>query len=164
MTVLTISEDPDPDPDRSLGQASLRRVQVDNPNRYREAGARSLRPWLERLVDEVADHPSATLAVRFVSDREMTRLNNEFRGQDRPTDVLTFPGEETVEGAQLGDIAVSVPSARRQARERGHSVERELEFLLLHGLLHCLGHDHETDDGEMARLERRLRRRWIQAS
>ena len=164
MTVLTISEDPDPASDRSLGRASIRRVQIDNPNRYREAGTRSLRPWLDRLVGELADDPSATLAVRFVSDREMRRLNSEFRGQDRPTDVLAFPGEETVEGTHLGDIAVSVPSARRQAIERGHSVERELEVLLLHGLLHCLGHDHETDDGRMVRLERRLRRRWIRAS
>ena len=140
---------------------ALIRVQIDNPNRYREAGARSLRPWLDRVVDEIADDPSATLAVRFVSDREMTRLNREFRGQDRPTDVLTFPGGETAEGVHLGDIAVSVPTARRQAMERGHPIERELQFLLLHGLLHCLGHDHEADDGEMLQLERRLRCRWI---
>ncbi len=164
MTVRTASEESDPEPGGSLSPASPRRVQVDNPNRYREVGARDMRPWLDQLVDEIADHPSATLAVRFVSDREMTRLNREFRGQEGPTDVLSFPGEETVEGVHLGDIAVSVPTARRQAKEQGHSVERELEFLLLHGLLHCLGHDHETDDGEMVRLERGLRRRWIRDS
>lgn len=139
-------------------------IQFDNPNRYREAGARRLRPWFIGLFDELSSDPSATLAVRFVSDREMRRLNREFRGKDRPTDVLSFPGEETVEGVHLGDIAVSVPTARRQALERGHSVERELEILLLHGILHCLGHDHETDDGIMERLERRLRRRWISIS
>ncbi len=122
--MLTTSEDFFPEPDRSVREASVRRVHLDNPNRYREAGARSLRLWLDRLVDELADEASATLAVRFVSDREMKRMNNEFRGQDRATDVLTFQGEETVEGAHLGDIAVSVPTARRQAMERGHSVAR----------------------------------------
>ncbi|MCP4201337.1 MAG: rRNA maturation RNase YbeY [bacterium] len=93
----------------------------------------------------------------------MRRLNRAFRGKDRPTDVLSFPGETTMDGIHLGDIAVSVPAARRQALERGHSVERELKVLLLHGVLHCLGHDHETDSGEMDRLERRLRRRWVPA-
>lgn len=164
MTELTVLEDPDPALSRSGTERSLQRVQLDNPNRYREAGARRLRPWFEEVVAELAHDPSATVAVRFVSDREMTRLNREFRGTDRPTDVLTFPGEKTVEGLHLGDIAVSVPTARRQALERGHSVERELELLLLHGVLHCLGYDHETDDGEMEQLERRLRRRWLSIS
>ena len=57
---------------------------------------------------------------------------------------------------------ISVPTARRQARAAGHSAERELRLLLLHGVLHCLGYDHETDEGEMERLERRLRRRWLE--
>ena len=61
----------------------------------------------------------------------------------------------------LGDVLISVPTARRQAEDRGHPAERELKVLLLHGLLHCLGYDHETDQGEMERLERRLRRAWI---
>jgi probable rRNA maturation factor len=116
------------------------------------------------LVQEVASHHSGTLAVRFVSDREMRRLNRDFRAKDRTTDVLSFPGAETEDGQHLGDIAISVPTARRQAEERGHDVERELEVLLVHGLLHCLGHDHETDDGEMARLERSLRRKWVRSS
>ncbi len=156
---LAILDDPDPEPVAFRG-GPTRRVQLENPNRYREVGARRLRPWLEDLVDELCA-PSVTLAVRFVSDREMCRLNREFRGKDRPTDVLSFPGEETAEGVHLGDIAVSVPTARRQALQRGHSVETEVEVLLLHGVLHCMGHDHETDDGEMDRLERRLRRRWV---
>lgn len=162
MTIITVSEEPEPEPGRSTGR-TIPRVHVDNPNRYREAGARKLGPWLERLVGSVAGSSSATLAVRFVSDREMKRLNREFRGQDRPTDVLTFAGCETIDGVHLGDVAVSVPTARRQALEHGHSVARELELLLIHGLLHCLGYDHETDDGEMERLERKLRRRWVDA-
>jgi len=147
-----------------MSSTSLRRVHVDNPNRYREAGARRFRPWLEKLVDELADGPCSTLSVRFVSNREIQRLNREYRNQDCSTDVLSFPGEKTVEGVHLGDIAVSVPTAREQAMKQGHSVRRELEVLLLHGLLHCLGHDHETDNGEMFELEQVLRRRWIDAS
>ncbi|NJL27180.1 MAG: rRNA maturation RNase YbeY [Thermoanaerobaculia bacterium] len=100
-----------------------------------------------------------SFAVRFISDREMTRLNSTYRHKHGPTDVLSFPGD----GAEghLGDVAISVPTARRQATELGHAVERELRVLLLHGVLHCLGYDHEQDDGTMERLEARLRRRWI---
>ena len=147
-----------------IGRSVPLRLHLENPNRYREAGARQLRPWLEELVAELVDDSSATLTVRFVGDREMRRLNRNFRSKDRTTDVLTFPGESTVEGAHLGDIAISVPAARRQASERGHSSRRELEVLLLHGLLHCLGYDHECDDGEMEQLELGLRRRWVGSS
>ncbi len=163
MTVLAVLDEPEPASFDSRAGHAARRVQIDNPNRYRESGARRLRPWLEELLAQVSRDPSLTLAVRFVGDREMRRLNRAFRGKDRPTDVLSFPGEKTMDGTHLGDIAVSVPAARRQALERGHSVERELKVLLLHGVLHCLGHDHETDSGEMDRLERRLRRRWVPA-
>ena len=91
----------------------------------------------------------------------MRRLNRTYRGKDAPTDVLSFPGQETPEGPHLGDVVIAVPVARRQAEAAGHSSERELRVLLLHGVLHCLGYDHETDDGTMERLERRLRRRWV---
>jgi probable rRNA maturation factor len=75
--------------------------------------------------------------------------------------VLSFPGGASPDGRHLGDVVISVPHAGRQARAAGRSLARELRVLLLHGLLHCLGHDHERDGGEMERLERRLRRRWI---
>ena len=91
----------------------------------------------------------------------MRRLNREFRGRDATTDVLSFPGEMTQEGRHLGDIAVSVPAARRQALGAGHPVARELQVLLVHGVLHCLGYDRETDSGEMQRRERRLRKKWV---
>lgn len=131
-------------------------IVLQNPNRYPEASARRLRPWLERLVATLAPE-AESLGIRFAGDREVRRLNRTYRGKDRPTDVLSFPGED----GHLGDILISVPVARRQAAAAGHAVERELQVLLLHGLLHCLGHDHETDGGEMERLERRLRRTWI---
>jgi probable rRNA maturation factor len=160
--------------DRTSAAASVKAdIVLQNPNRYPEASARRLRPWLERLVEELAarelpalpaDTGAVSLGVRFAGDRELRRVNRDFRGQDKPTDVLSFPGdpaETGPDGTHLGDVLISVPTARRQAAERGHSAERELKVLLLHGVLHCLGYDHETDRGEMERLERRLRRAWI---
>jgi probable rRNA maturation factor len=141
-------------------------IVLQNPNRYPEAAARRLRPWLAALVGELAagrEPPPASLGVRFVGDRAIRAMNRDYRGRDRATDVLSFPGEETPEGPHLGDVAVSVPTARRQAAEQGVPVEREVKRLLLHGVLHCLGHDHETDGGAMERLERRLARRWLDA-
>jgi probable rRNA maturation factor len=143
-------------------------LQVDNPCGYADVRRRELRPWLAELVGELAP-AAASFAVRFTSDREMRMLNRTYRGIDKSTDVLSFPGETSpaaagsfeTEGWHLGDVVVAVPAARRQAEGRGHSVARELRTLLLHGVLHCLGHDHETDDGTMERLERQLRRRWV---
>jgi probable rRNA maturation factor len=124
---------------------------------------RGLRDWIARLAGEVAGgHDS--FAVRLVGDRTMRAYNRDFRGQDKTTDVLSFPGDRGPDGAHLGDVVVSVPQAARQARERGHRLSREVRLLVLHGLLHCLGHDHERDRGEMDRLERRLRRRWLAAA
>lgn len=127
-----------------------------NPNHYPESAARRLRPWLAGLLAALAPE-TGSFGARFVSDREMRRVNRDFRGKDKTTDVLSFPGEE----GHLGDVMISVPTARRQAAEAGHGVDRELKVLLLHGVLHCMGYDHETDQGEMERLERRLRRTWI---
>lgn len=139
-------------------------IVVQNPNHYPEAGARRLRPWLVRLLATLAPQ-AGSFGVRFCSDREMRRVNREFRNQDKTTDVLSFPGEAaSPEDNHLGDVLISVPMARRQAAaagDPGHTAEREIKTLLLHGVLHCLGHDHETDGGEMERLERRLLRVWL---
>lgn len=147
---------PEPSDPSDPTDTEEREIALQNPNRYPEARARRLRPWLERLLDELAPD-AASLGVRFCGDREMRRVNRQFRDKDKPTDVLSFEGDE----GHLGDILISVPTARRQAAAAGHSAERELMVLLLHGVLHCLGYDHETDQGEMERLERRLRRKWI---
>jgi probable rRNA maturation factor len=152
------------DPPRAVDLA------LDNPCGYAEVRRRQLRPWLVALLGELAPE-AGSFAVRFTSDREMRRLNRDFRGKDKPTDVLSFPGESAAvasasrdgEGPHLGDVVIAVPTARRQAEERGDEVERELRTLVLHGVLHCLGYDHETDDGAMERLERQLRRRWLDA-
>lgn len=135
-------------------------VLLQNPGRYSVVASRPLRHWLEELVAELAPK-AASLVVRFTGDTAIRRLNRLYRDKDVPTDVLSFPGEVTPEGDHLGDVVISVPAALRQAEAGGHSPQRELKVLLLHGLLHCLGHDHETDEGRMERLERQLRRRWI---
>lgn len=87
----------------------------------------------------------------------MRRLNREFRGKHKSTDVLSFPAARN--GKLAGDIAISRDIARQNAKILGHSLGEEVKILLLHGLLHLAGHDHETDDGEMAELEQRLRAR-----
>jgi probable rRNA maturation factor len=86
----------------------------------------------------------------------MRALNRQFRGKDMATDVLSFPSESR---GFLGDIVIAAGVAARQARDAGHSVQTELRVLSLHGLLHLLGYDHETDDGQMARVEARLRKK-----
>jgi probable rRNA maturation factor len=135
---------------------------LGNPCRYPEVRSRELTPWLRALLGELAPRADS-FAVRFTSDRAMRELNHRYRGRDYATDVLSFPGGGTAEGRHLGDVVIAVPTARRQAEAAGASSGEELRRLLLHGVLHCLGYDHETDHGEMDRLERRLRRRWLGA-
>jgi probable rRNA maturation factor len=106
---------------------------------------------------------AAAVTVAFVSDRAMRELNRMWRHKIGTTDVLSFPAEqdefEKVEGPSLGDVVISVEQAARQAKENGLSFDREIAQLILHGLLHLRGYDHETDNGEMNRLELRLRKK-----
>lgn len=129
----------------------------------RQRGRRVSRPVLERFVQRITEKvpPGAAdrIAVCLVSDRAMRRYNRDFRGIPRSTDVLSFPGADVDSpegGRHLGDIIISVPRAAEQARDRGHSVARELKVLLIHGYLHLVGYDHERDDGAMMDLQRRL--------
>jgi probable rRNA maturation factor len=96
------------------------------------------------------------MTVALVPDARIQALNRQYRKKDTPTDVLAFPADER---GYLGDVVIAAGVATRQAREAGHALATELRILALHGLLHLLGYDHERDDGRMARLERRLRRR-----
>lgn len=95
----------------------------------------------------------------ITGDAEIRKLNKQFRGKDYPTDVLSFPSGDGQAGRPtlLGDIAISAARARAQARQFGHTTEDEVRVLLLHGVLHLLGMDHEMDDGRMARAEKRWR-------
>ena len=106
--------------------------------------------------------------IGFVSDKEIGELNKVYRNKLRPTDVLSFPWRENgkrtkTQGAEfqdfLGDIVISAKTARRNARAEGHALRTEIRWLILHGVLHLLGYDHETDSGEMAALELSLRER-----
>ena len=120
--------------------------------------------WTNSLLFE-ARAKRARLSVLLCGDRRMGTLNARWRGKDRPTDVLSFPAFEASEsraaarrGEFLGDLVIDVPCADRQAWRLGHGLGREVQILLAHGLLHLLGYDHETDDGTMFRLQRRLLR------
>jgi probable rRNA maturation factor len=124
-------------------------------------GVRGLGPWLVKIAPAAA---RGDLCVAIVSDRRMRALNRQFRGKDHATDVLSFPADpSTPLGAPmrgfLGDIVIAAGVAKKQAKAAGHSLKTEIRVLALHGLLHLLGYDHDTDDGKMARAEARLRRK-----
>ena len=110
---------------------------------------------LERFVAVVCREArlKGEVNVLLTGDRKMRQLNRRFRRKDKSTDVLSFPSTNG------GDIAISIPIARASARALGHQVADEIKILILHGALHLKGHDHETDNGSMARLEQRLRKR-----
>jgi probable rRNA maturation factor len=113
------------------------------------------------------------MTICLMNDAEIAGLNGRFRGKRKPTDVLSFPAEalngngkngryphaKRAAGNYLGDIAISPAAARRNARRYGRTLEEELRVLMLHGVLHLLGYDHEADNGQMDRAETRLRRR-----
>jgi probable rRNA maturation factor len=112
-----------------------------------------LAAWLASVAPAAA---RGLITIAIVPDARVRALNRKFRGKNANTDVLSFPSDED---GYLGDVVISSGVAARQARAAGHSLATELRVLALHGLLHLLGYDHERDDGQMARLERRLRRR-----
>jgi len=110
---------------------------------------------LERFVGIVCREARlrGEVNVLLTSDRKIRDLNRRFRRKDKTTDVLSFPSTSG------GDIAISVPVAKASARELGHGLRDEIKILILHGALHLKGHDHETDNGTMARVEQRLRKK-----
>jgi probable rRNA maturation factor len=130
-----------------------------------------LEEFFRRVLREMNLRDS-DITICFVSEVEIARLNLAFRGKKGPTDVLSFPADskrkkriytEDTEGTEksyLGDIAIAPETARRYAKKNGRRLSNELRVLILHGVLHLLGYDHETDRGEMDRLERKLRRRF----
>ena len=120
--------------------------------------------FARRLQKEVAH--GAPFDTLITGDAGLRRLNRDFRKKDYVTDVLSFPVGDAFAGPpeeqnspRLGDLAISLARARAQAREFGHTTEQEIQILMLHGVLHLMGHDHEIDRGRMARLEKRWRAR-----
>ena len=115
---------------------------------------------IHRLLGELTrelETPDASFSVVFMTDAAIRTYNHQYRGYDKSTDVLSFRGDE----GYLGDILISTETAYNQARKsRTLNFDANIRRLLLHGLLHLVGHDHETDHGEMRAIERRLRRRF----
>ena len=134
-----------------------RRGQAADADAWRVIGLS--RSGLARFLGEAqrAVGLAAEVDVLLAGDRTLRRLNREFRGKDKTTDVLSFPAAEELRGEHAGDLAISLDTASRQAGEHGHSLRDEVRVLLLHGLLHLSGMDHETDRGEMAARESELR-------
>ena len=137
-------------------------IEVVNRQRRVPIEGERWRAFAERAL-KVVPAGGAGATVAFVSDRLMRELNKRWRGKRGTTDVLSFPsGQEEFErgeGVSLGDVVISLEQAARQAAAHGLEFENEVEQLILHGLLHLCGYDHETDGGEMNALELRLRRR-----
>ena len=125
------------------------RVRVDKPKVVRLA---------QRILKAVNEEHSE-LSLDFVGDRKIQRLNHLYRNQNTSTDVLAFsfreaPGPPT---HLLGDVVISLPTARRQAKANGHSFDREVTILLIHGILHLCGYDHERNKSEARRMQRKER-------
>ncbi len=135
------------------------KADTDSSLLYRRAGRGLKRPELRRMAERMREEVAGgrLFTCLLTDDRELRRLNRRFLGKDRATDVLSFPN--AAGGDSAGEMAISVDRAREQARCLGHRVEQEIGVLLLHGLLHLLGMDHETDEGRMRRAEARWRRR-----
>jgi probable rRNA maturation factor len=122
-----------------------------------DARPRALLLYARKLQREVAK--GGTFDCLLTGDAELRKLNGRFRGKDCATDVLSFPSGADGGRGRLGDIAISLERARAQGRAFGHSTETEIRVLMLHGLLHLCGMDHDTDGGGMARAEKRWRTR-----
>lgn len=114
------------------------------------------------LIALCVDDDIHEVSIAIVDDEAMRNLNRKFRKKNKTTDVLTFPADDSdadpnAKGRPLGDIVISIDQARRQATDQKHSLATEVRYLILHGVLHALGYDHETDDGEMNALEVKVR-------
>jgi len=139
-----------------------------NRQRAIRVSRRPLELFLRRLQQHLGIGEE-DMTICLVSDAEIARMNETYRNKIGPTDVLSFPSVRSHKairllrthpaGKYLGDVAISPATARRNSRKYGRPLSWELRILMLHGTLHLLGYDHETDRGEMNRIEQRLRRR-----
>ena len=134
---------------------------IVNRQRRVPVAIRPLQQFYERVRRELGFAPES-VTIELISDDAMARFNRTFRKKQGPTDVLSFPanGARPARDAEyIGDIAISPETARRNARRFSRSFSVEMRILVLHGMIHLAGFDHETDHGEMDRFERRLRKR-----
>ncbi|MBV9646879.1 MAG: rRNA maturation RNase YbeY [Candidatus Eremiobacteraeota bacterium] len=144
------------------------KIYVRNTTRRERLNLRALKSEARKLLSSVVADPQTSLSLSLIGDAAMRRLNREYRGKDRPTDVLSFGVQQRgalqprrgtgARERSLGDVVISVDTARRQALGYGASLDEELRRLLIHGLLHLMGHDHErpSQRARMRAEERRL--------
>ena len=140
---------------------------ISNRQRAVRVSVQGLEDFFRRAMKEVR-LPGDRATVCLVTNAQIAKWNTDYRGKKKSTDVLSFPAEEqgsakstrfkTRQAAYLGDIAIAPAVARRNAKLYGRSFDQEMRILILHGILHLMGYDHETDNGQMERRERRLRR------
>jgi probable rRNA maturation factor len=152
--------DPDLEPDSTPALAGAR--QPAAPGLEKNLRIPTKRTLARYLSDaQAAVGLSGQVTALLTTDRTIRDLNRRFRGKDEATDVLSFSATNPsqIHEKIAGDVAISVETARKQAIEQGHSLGVELRVLMLHGLLHLAGYDHETDEGRMQRRERQLRAR-----
>jgi probable rRNA maturation factor len=155
--------DPDMDPDPAPKASSVKRAAASSAAKksadFRLPSARALGRFLSEA--QAAVRLKGQVTVLLTTDAAIRKLNRQFRGKNKATDVLSFPSEGPFPGSPTekiaGDIAISVTTALGQAADHGHSLSTEIKVLILHGLLHLAGYDHEADSGQMARRERLLR-------
>ena len=151
--------DPDLDPDAVPRAATARQSVAAKSLDLRMPSTATLSRFLSQARRAV--RLRGQVSVLLTTDATQRGLNRRFRGKNKPTDVLSFPTESNAPSAGkiAGDLSISVPTARRQAFQQQHSLSTEVKVLILHGVLHLAGYDHETDSGQMARRERTLRTR-----
>jgi probable rRNA maturation factor len=159
--MILLDPDLDPDPAPKTNSAKHARASVPaidsktNPRDVRLPSARTLSRFL--ATAQAAVRLKGQVTVLLTTDAAIAKLNRQFRGKNKATDVLSFPASGPGAEGMAGDLAISVTTALGQAVEQGHSLATEIKVLVLHGLLHLAGYDHEVDDGKMARRERLLR-------
>jgi probable rRNA maturation factor len=153
--------DPDLDAHPAPKATSSKRLVVSAvrslQNDLRLPSARSLARFLGQA--QAAVRLRGQVSVLLTTDASIRKLNRQFRGKNKATDVLSFPAQGVGAEKLAGDLAISVATALRQAAQQGHSLSTEIKVLMLHGLLHLAGYDHEADNGRMARRELLLRAR-----
>jgi probable rRNA maturation factor len=157
--MILLDPDLEPDPAAKVTAAKRKAASAVSAARadFRLPSALTLARFLSKA--QLAVRLKGQVTVLLTTDAAIRKLNRQFRGKNKATDVLSFPAEGVGAEGIAGDVAISVTTAMGQAAEQGHSLATEIKVLILHGLLHLAGYDHEADDGKMARRERLLRGR-----
>lgn len=133
-----------------------RAMTIDISGKAPEVSRSDLRVWARAILRHL-QLTQVELSLALVTDPTIHTLNRQYRGKDKATDVLSFPLADEIQPSLLGDVVISVETAARQAQRRGHSLPEELQVLLIHGILHLLGYDHEVSRSEAIRMHRKER-------